>query len=262
MAVPDLTTMLDPAASAARRALLRLLVTAFGDDARAARGLRVALDAAKLDALPRDADALLAFASAHLAPVVSSAGGAGIAVAVVEDLEAEITHARSSGAMRAMRLACTTPAPPSSGPAAAIGAALEIPASRVPRFAQLAPAARVRPRTALVDPEPFGRAALARTLVGGGCDVVALEDAASLAAALDAGERFDVVVAAVDRVAAAVVGSVLAARCDGALIACTRRPIEEVERELARNPVGRRAVLASSARPPELLATVRRLLAV
>lgn len=257
--MPDLSSMLDPAASAARRTLLRLLVTAFGDDARAARGLRIALDAAKLEALPRDADALLAFASAHLAPVVRGAGGAGIAVAVVEDLEAEIAHARSSRAMRAMRLACETPTPPSSEQARALGAAVEVPGLRTPTFAEPGARKPARPRTALVDPDRFGRAAVARTLVGGGCDVVAIDDAASLAELLDAGERFDVVVAAVDRVGAAVVGSVLAARSKGALLGWTRRPTEEVERELARNPVARRAVVASSVGPTELLATVRRL---
>lgn len=257
----------DPATSAVRRALLRLLRTAFGDDAKAAGALREALGAAGLDALPIEPDALLAFASTHLGPIMLATVNAGLVLALVDDLEAEIEYARGGPNRDSTRMATSTSLPPGSESARRISCTLEVSAPRVANPG-VAAGERGKLRVALVDPDRFGRASLARVLTGGRCDVSAYDDVASLVSDLGSpaggadragGGRFDVVVVAVDRVPAATLTGRRAGLSFAALLAWTRRPADAVAAELAGCEVAKCAIVTASTRSTELLEVLRNL---
>jgi CheY-like chemotaxis protein len=88
---------LDGLASAgpAQRTLARLLKTAYGDEARAVVCVQNALSCASVASLPEDATDLLDLVKEHLAPQMTVDVGPRLVAALLDDLEAEIEHART-----------------------------------------------------------------------------------------------------------------------------------------------------------------------
>jgi CheY-like chemotaxis protein len=168
------------AVSHAEFILRRCLASALGSAARVDELLLASLALTGRSRLPTSPTELLAFVKAHVLRVVTTEIGARPAMtfleALVADLVADgdrdffpepVTHPRS-----------TTPAP-----------ALTLP-----------PASGMRTRRSilLVDSDRFGRAALARSLVRGACDVRVCDDASAAATALDSSETFHVAVVDMD----------------------------------------------------------------
>jgi CheY-like chemotaxis protein len=163
--------------TSAQRTLLTLLELACGATESALEAVRQAMVLAEREDLPLTGPEIVAFAHAHLVPVLSDQIGPRLTMALLDDLVAELgtDEADASGDAEA-----SVP-PPAS----------------IPR-----PIARMRPRPSsprvkpkhsvvLVDADRVGRSGVARALLRAKWDVAAVDTAADLAATLHAGESID-----------------------------------------------------------------------
>ena len=152
-------------------ALRRILLTAFGSTERVERLIGDALAAARLATLPKGAPALMALVKAHVVPLVGAELGMRIAVALVEDLAAELGVEPASA--ESSREMTSHPRPVSRASNSALPASGGRPARVV---------TRARTEVLLLDTNRLNRATFARAIVRSGSDVrvcESLEDIAS-----------------------------------------------------------------------------------
>ena len=97
----------------AQRALARLLKTAYGDEQRAVVCVQNTLRSAALRELPEDGSDLLELVKLHLVPRMTKDVGPRLVAALIDDLEAEIEHARAGNdPFSSSRIALSTRLPP------------------------------------------------------------------------------------------------------------------------------------------------------
>ena len=144
---------------AAQRTFMDRLTLVTGGEAEAERLLRSALGSARRVALPLDADQLLDFARAHLAPLLGEDLGAQTALVFLEDLSLALAPAEEPPSRSRLR-------------ASPIPAAREIAATQR-RWGRGAAGEHLRLMLAHAD--PLQRARLARQLVASGCEVILVE---------------------------------------------------------------------------------------
>jgi CheY-like chemotaxis protein len=100
-------------AGPAQRTLARLLKTAYGDEQRAVICVQNALRSASLRELPEDGTDLLDLVKLHLVPRLTKDVGPRLVAALLDDLEAEIEHARTGNdPFSSSRIAVSTRMPP------------------------------------------------------------------------------------------------------------------------------------------------------
>jgi CheY-like chemotaxis protein len=274
----------------AHRALARVLRTALGDDRLGAALLDDALLDACLRALPRELDATLSFVHGHVEPRLRDRVGQRLVDALLDDLLAEIDHARLAGEPSDSRIAIATRAPPPpetqpAPPEVAIPrspppmelrglATLDIdldadlfvdpPSAIHPRARSVTHTRPIvaRPSVLLVDPDRFGRATLARALVSGSCDVTVLDDALSAVKALSGSELPHVVLTEASGLEIeSLLGALVARHPEIPVLVWTRLPRANVELLVQTAGVPTFEIVPKSARPADVLAALRRLVA-
>ena len=166
--------------SHAETILRRHLANAIGSIARVEELLTATLASTGRSRLPPSPIELLAFVKAHVLDVVTSEIGARPAMTFLEELVSDLEGDTDPGFPPEM---VTRPRP--SAPS--LGATLPPPSGM-----------RARRSVLLVDADRFGRASLARALVGGACDVRVCDDAPAAAAAIASPEQFHVAVVDMD----------------------------------------------------------------
>jgi CheY-like chemotaxis protein len=257
-----------PPASSAQRALMRLLSTALADDARARRAIEAALSAARESSLPLDSLELLAWVREYLIPSVRAEVAPSLVAAMLEDLEAEIENENAlDDPNSSARMAASTRVPP---PGVAAPPEIAFPRDLGPTLASCspppvlqAPVNFARPVVILVDPDRFGRAALARALVQGRCDVRVLDSASEVCEALASGDDIHVLMTEVDGLEVELMLAALVAnRPDLPVIVRTNSPRAVVEHLLHTAGVANYDVMAKSCKSAELIELVRTLATV
>jgi len=255
-----------PPASSAQRALMRLLTTALIDDDKAQRAIRLALEAADELVLPTDSLELLAFVKAFLIPSVRHDVAPSLVAAMIDDLEAEIENERAQiDHNSSARMAAATRIPP---PGVDAPPEIAFPRDVAPSVTPPSPRPRpalslARPAVILIDPDRFGRAALARALVQGQCDVRVLDSADEVCEALRSEEPIHVLITEVDGLEVeAMFACLVERRPDLPVVVWTSSPRAVVEHLLHTARVANYDVMAKSSKSAELIELVRTLAAV
>jgi CheY-like chemotaxis protein len=167
----------------AQQALNTLLATALGDQRSVSGVVSSALATARRSTLPSAPGELLGFVKAYLVGPLSAELGPRIALALLHDLAIELDVEPPSDREPTFYPEPASQPRPMTGIAPS---AIVMPRSVVPRSG----ATVVRPSVLLVDADRFGRPALARALVRGGCDCTTAENAEEVKRALGSGETF------------------------------------------------------------------------
>jgi CheY-like chemotaxis protein len=165
-----------------------VLLAAYGTEERVAGIISSALVSAGRTAAPKGPHDVLTWVRAHVLPIVSSDLGPRIAMALLDELAAELELELSDG--------FPVPFP---GAEASSHERASFKAPRVPTITSPpVSGARARPSVLFADNNRFQRSALARTLVTEGYDVRVSETPVALATELASGEALHAVVLDVD----------------------------------------------------------------
>lgn len=226
------------------RTLMRVLDAAFGDEHSGRVLVHAALRTARRSSLPGEPDHLLDFVRAYMVGTLTEELGPRIVSALLDELAAELFEA---------------PAPPSTGRRALTPRAV-VPPSQAPATsdAPKSSGVRVRSNVALVDPDRFARASLARALVANGCDVSVADGALDVRSLQ---ERIDVAIVSMNAPeVAAILGALVAKSIDPKVIAVTN---DTLSAETLLRAVGVRSfrVVPKSVRVTELGDIIRHLAA-
>lgn len=241
------------APSPAQWALARMLDAAFDDRETAARCMDLALTRAGLRTVPEGIDETLQFGREHLLPILAEELGPRLVQALFEDLTAELM--RRSAVHAAADRASTSSAPRLTVPPIISERPRSNPTIHSPAPAD--DAAPARPIIAVVEPDRWVRASVARVLVQNGCDVLPLDEPTAL---VDAPYEIDVVVIDLGRAELEAVRALAARRRGLRVVAWTRLETSDATRRLDEIGVARTAAVPRTAPTAHLADTVRTLL--
>ncbi len=251
----------EPPASSAQRALLRLLTTALADDGKARRAIHEALVEARESSLPIDSVELLEFVKAYLVPHMQREVGPKLVAAMLEDLEALIEHEKAGDSSSRMAISTRMPPPGEQAPPE-----IEFPRDAPPPDLEpMPPPKRVemsesRPVVILLDTDRFGRAALARALVQGRCDVQVLDSPAEVVEVLRGNAPVHVLLTEIDGLELdAIFAALVETRPELPVIVRTKSPRSVAEHLLRTAGVANFDVIAKSSKNTEVIELVRTL---
>ncbi|MBI2391562.1 MAG: hypothetical protein HYV09_18385 [Deltaproteobacteria bacterium] len=193
MSQPDRSTLPRELESPARWALTQMLEAAFDDRESMRRCLDAALRSAGRTTLPESIDDVLAFARAHLQPLLAEELGPRTVQMLLDDLCTELSRMRRSSvrmARVALRRIASPVEPLTLGPVSEAH-----PTIRSPEPDETLPSER--PLVAIADGDRWARAPIARALLKAGFDVLPLEgptDLLDVCARGDLQGRFDALI--------------------------------------------------------------------